>query len=259
LLLPDKDSIHQFVSILADCFVFPPFATFIEISDQIFHLCELIGAFPRAPENGETFPLNKIIRFAIPHFLPNDPLYNELITIFPFEVWVVNFLLIVPLFMFPSLNFFFCVRCFRHAISVYIIHQMSKYFSIYILGAVCFYFGSTQKAILMSSSLGNYNYRQMSNIVKLYQNLRSYGFSDEDILLMIGEMQPCCEKNQLFASLSFFDGDYTNIFRGVEVGYSQSQLTAASVSNILISFYYQSVLNKRKQHLQKKMNPNLST
>jgi glycosylphosphatidylinositol transamidase (GPIT) subunit GPI8 len=89
----------------------------------------------------------------------------------------------------------------------------------------------------------------MSNIVKLYQNLRSNGFADEDIILMIGEMQPCCEKNQLFASLSFFDGDYTNIFRGVEVDYSQSQLTAASVSNILMGFYDRSVLNKKRLHL----------
>jgi phosphatidylinositol glycan class K len=128
---------------------------------------------------------------------------------------------------------------------------MSKYLNIYILVAVCFFFGSTQKAVLLSSSLGYYNYRQMSNIVKLYHHLRHNGFADEDILLMVGEMQPCCEKNQLFASLSFYDGDYTNIFRGVEVDYSQSQLTAASVSNILMGFYDRRTLNKRRLHLQK--------
>jgi glycosylphosphatidylinositol transamidase (GPIT) subunit GPI8 len=62
----------------------------------------------------------------------------------------------------------------------------------------------------------------MSNIVKLYQHLRHNGFADSDILLMVGEMQPCCEKNPLFASLSFFDGDHTNIFRNIEVDYTQS-------------------------------------
>jgi phosphatidylinositol glycan class K len=126
---------------------------------------------------------------------------------------------------------------------------MSKYLNIYILLTVYFSFGSSQKAILLSSSLGYYNYRQMSNIVKLYQNLRHNGFADDDILLMVGEMQPCCEKNHLFASLSFYDGDYTNIFRNVEVDYAQSQLTALSVSSILMGFYDRSTLNKQKLQL----------
>jgi phosphatidylinositol glycan class K len=50
----------------------------------------------------------------------------------------------------------------------------------------------SQKAILVDSSLGFYNYRQVSNIVKLYHHLRSNGYRDEDILLFIGELQPCC-------------------------------------------------------------------
>lgn len=49
-----------------------------------------------------------------------------------------------------------------------------------------------QKAILMSSSIGYYNIRQVNNIVSIYHHFRSNGFNDEDILLMIGEMQPCC-------------------------------------------------------------------
>lgn len=126
---------------------------------------------------------------------------------------------------------------------------MSEYLHIYILLTVCFAVVSSQKAILLSSSLGYYNYRQVSNIVKLYHNLRHNGFADEDILLMIGEMQPCCEKNHLFASLSFYDGDYTNIFRNIEVDYSQSQLTSSSVSNILMGFYDRSTLNKQKLQL----------
>jgi glycosylphosphatidylinositol transamidase (GPIT) subunit GPI8 len=67
----------------------------------------------------------------------------------------------------------------------------------------------------MSSSIGYYNYRQVSNIVKIYHDLRKNGFGDEDILLLLGEIQTCCEKNHLFGSLSFFDGDYTNIFKNV--------------------------------------------
>lgn len=47
-------------------------------------------------------------------------------------------------------------------------------------------FINSQKAILMSSSLGYYNYRQVSNIVKLYHHLRHNGFTDDDIILLIG-------------------------------------------------------------------------
>lgn len=36
----------------------------------------------------------------------------------------------------------------------------------------------TQKALLLSSSLGYYNIRQINNIIKIYQHLRENGYKD---------------------------------------------------------------------------------
>lgn len=105
---------------------------------------------------------------------------------------------------------------------------------------------SCQKAVLMSSSLGYYNIRQVNNIVKVYQHLRMRGLHDEDILMLVSEPQACCEKNHLFGTLSFYDGDYTNIFRNVEIDYFQSELTIESVASILMGLHSKSTLNKRK-------------
>jgi glycosylphosphatidylinositol transamidase (GPIT) subunit GPI8 len=43
-----------------------------------------------------------------------------------------------------------------------------------------------QKAIIFSSSIGYYNYRQSANALVIYHKLKEYGFSDEDVTLMIG-------------------------------------------------------------------------
>ena len=54
---------------------------------------------------------------------------------------------------------------------------------------ILFYFlllTSAQKAIILSSSIGYYNYRQAANAVKIYQDLKINGFSDSDILLFNG-------------------------------------------------------------------------
>lgn len=51
---------------------------------------------------------------------------------------------------------------------------------------------SCQKAMLISSSLGYYNIRQVNNIVKVYQHLRRQGLQDENILLLVSEPQTCC-------------------------------------------------------------------
>ena len=99
---------------------------------------------------------------------------------------------------------------------------------------------------MVSSSLGYYNIRQVNNIVTVYQHLKKNGFSDQDILLFIGELQPCCEKNHKFGTLSFLDSEYENIFRNVEVDYHQGQLTAKTVSDLLMGNYGKFVLNKRR-------------
>jgi phosphatidylinositol glycan class K len=69
---------------------------------------------------------------------------------------------------------------------------MPKYSAIWLILGVVLACGSSQKAILIDSSLGYYNYRQVSNILKVYQHLKANGFRDDDILLLIGEMTPCC-------------------------------------------------------------------
>ena len=42
-----------------------------------------------------------------------------------------------------------------------------------------------QKAIIFSSSIGYYNYRQTANALSVYHKLKEYGFNDQDIILMI--------------------------------------------------------------------------
>ena len=42
-----------------------------------------------------------------------------------------------------------------------------------------------QKALLLSSSIGYYNIRQISNIVKVYHHLKDNGLTDDDIILMV--------------------------------------------------------------------------
>lgn len=50
----------------------------------------------------------------------------------------------------------------------------------------------------------------------------------------------------MFGQLSFYDGDYNNIFRNIEIDYSQSELTMASVADILMGLYSPFTLNKNK-------------
>jgi glycosylphosphatidylinositol transamidase (GPIT) subunit GPI8 len=49
-----------------------------------------------------------------------------------------------------------------------------------------------QKAIVFSSSIGYYNYRQTANALSVYHKLKKYGFNDQDIILMIPENSGCC-------------------------------------------------------------------
>lgn len=40
-------------------------------------------------------------------------------------------------------------------------------------------------AILISSSVGYYNYRQGANLLTVYQHLKKNGFTDQEIILMM--------------------------------------------------------------------------
>ncbi len=56
---------------------------------------------------------------------------------------------------------------------------------------VFFVCAQQQKAIVFSSSIGFYNYRQTANALMVYHHLKSNGFSDDDIILMIAENSGC--------------------------------------------------------------------
>jgi hypothetical protein len=78
---------------------------------------EFAGTFPRAHRSRESLPFDKIKGFAIPHFLPNNSLNNELIAIVPFIVLIVNLWLTFVHFLFSlSLCFALCFCRFRHSI-----------------------------------------------------------------------------------------------------------------------------------------------
>ncbi len=58
---------------------------------------------------------------------------------------------------------------------------------------ICCLFGLAynQIAVLMSSAVGYYNYRQTAGVMSIYQTLRELGFHDADILLAIPENTGC--------------------------------------------------------------------
>lgn len=74
---------------------------------------------------------------------------------------------------------------------------------------------SRNKSIIFSSSLGYYNIRQVNNVITIYHHLKARNYKDHDILLLVGELQACCEKNHKFGTLSFADSSYHNIFNNV--------------------------------------------
>lgn len=55
----------------------------------------------------------------------------------------------------------------------------------------------------------------------------------------------------MFGSLSFYDGDYGNIFKDVEIDYYQSEMTAESVAHVLMGYHNKYTLNKKKLNLKK--------
>ena len=103
-----------------------------------------------------------------------------------------------------------------------------------------------QQAILFTSSLGFYNMRQNSNMVIIYHHLKDRGIKDENILVLLSEIATCSEKNPKFGQLSFYDGNYDNIFKNIELDYYQSELTDYSVANMLSYQYPKYTLNKRR-------------
>lgn len=42
----------------------------------------------------------------------------------------------------------------------------------------------SQKAFIMSSSVGYYNYRQQANAMEVYQLLKKHGYEDQHMLLV---------------------------------------------------------------------------
>ncbi len=46
------------------------------------------------------------------------------------------------------------------------------------------YLTVSQKALLLTSSVGYYNYRQIANALEVYHNLQKFGFEDHNKLLL---------------------------------------------------------------------------
>ena len=84
----------------------------------------------------------------------------------------------------------------------------------------------TQKAVLLTSSVGYYNYRQLANVLEVYQLMKKYGYQDDRLLLMIPENLGCCKKNAVQGSVSFRDNDYTNLNRNIEIDYKYYSISA---------------------------------
>ena len=91
-----------------------------------------------------------------------------------------------------------------------------------------------QKAFLMSSSIGFYNYRQNSNTLKIYHALKSNDLEDNDIVLSFPENVGCCEKNNLQGTVSFYDNDYTNLNKNLEVDLRFYSHTPKEIANSLM-------------------------
>ena len=113
---------------------------------------------------------------------------------------------------------------------------------------------ASNKAILISSSLGFYNYRQGSNILKIYHHLKNKGFKDEDIILMLPENGKCNLRNNKLGTISFYDGDHNDICKNVEVDYSHSDMKLTNVYNNLILKYPQFTLNSKRIKTDKDTN-----
>lgn len=110
-------------------------------------------------------------------------------------------------------------------------------------------FVACQKALLLTSSVGYYNYRQQANVLELYRLLKHYGFEDQHLLLSFPENIGCCEKNPLQGSISFRDNEYTNINRQIEVDYKYYSISAESVANFMAFKYNPASINRKRLEL----------
>lgn len=104
----------------------------------------------------------------------------------------------------------------------------------------------SNKAILISSSIGFYNYRQGANILKIYNHLKQRGYKDSDIILMLPENGKCILKNGKLGSVSFYDGFNTDLCKDTLVDYSQSDMKLRDVYNTLTFKYHPYALNAKR-------------
>ena len=101
-------------------------------------------------------------------------------------------------------------------------------------------------AVLVSSSIGFYNYRQAANLLSVYQHLRDLGFQDRAIAMMMPENAGCCEKNPLLGEVSLLDEDYTNLNFQLELDHRYSTFHLHSLFDALRGCSHPSQLNKQR-------------
>jgi len=88
------------------------------------------------------------------------------------------------------------------------------------------------KAVIVGPSTGWINYRPEADALTLYTLLRANGVPDDDIILMLYDDIPTLPENPLQGNVHHIPGG-PNIRFGASVAYSGSQVTAATIKNVL--------------------------
>lgn len=109
-------------------------------------------------------------------------------------------------------------------------------------------------AVLVSSSIGYYNYRQAANLLAVYKHLRLLGWSENDIALMMPENAGCCQKNPLPGSVSLVDDDYTNLNTELQLDHRFSTFHLQTLYDVLRGRSHPFELNKKRLRFDKHTN-----
>ena len=93
---------------------------------------------------------------------------------------------------------------------------------------------SDQYAILVQGSNGWNNYRHQADVLSVYQMLKTNGYDDDHIILIIDKAL-AQDSNNTEQGIIRAENDGTNLLEGAVVDYDNAALTPADISNILLS------------------------
>ncbi len=89
-----------------------------------------------------------------------------------------------------------------------------------------------QKAVLIQGSNGWDNYRHQADVLNMYQMLKGYGWSDDDIILIIADDLVNDSKN-IYPGEIRSHSDGPNLYADVKIDYNTDTLTVGDIENIL--------------------------